>query len=55
MTTNVLSIDSITCRVEIINVNQWGEDHFPKFGLILDYFSKIFVHGERYDKGKGSN
>ena len=28
MTTKVLKIDSITCRVEIINVNQWGEDHF---------------------------
>ena len=29
MTTKVQNIDSITCRVEIINVNQWGEDHFP--------------------------
>ena len=34
MTTKVLNIDSITCRVEIINVNQWGEDYFPKFGLV---------------------
>ena len=32
MTTKVLNLDSITCRVKIINVNQWGEDHFPKFG-----------------------
>ena len=32
MTTKVLN--RITCRVEIINVNQWGEDHFPKFGPI---------------------
>ena len=34
MTTKVLNIDSITCRVKIINVNQWGEDYFPKFGPI---------------------
>ena len=26
--------NSTTCRDEIINVNQWGEDHFLKFGLI---------------------
>ena len=42
MTTKVLNVDRITCRVEIINVNQWGEGHFPKFGSILDYFPKIF-------------
>ena len=42
MNTKVLNLDSITCRVKIINVNQWGEDHFPKFGSILDYFPKIF-------------
>ena len=34
MTTKVLNVDSITCRVKIINVNQWGEDNFPKFGLV---------------------
>ena len=34
MTIKVQNIDSITCRVEIINVNQWGEDYFPKFGPI---------------------
>ena len=34
MTTKVLNEDNITCRVEIVNVNQWGEDHFPKFGPI---------------------
>ena len=34
MTTKVQNIDNTTCRVEIINVNQWGEDHFSKFGLI---------------------
>ena len=32
MTTKVQNIDSITCRVEIINVNQWGEDQGSKFG-----------------------
>jgi len=32
MTTKVRNIDSITCRVEIINVNQWGEDQSSKFG-----------------------
>ena len=40
MTTKVLN--RITCRVEIINVNQWGEGHCPKFGSILDYFPNIF-------------
>ena len=34
MTTKVLNVDRITCRVEIINVNQWSENHFPKFGLV---------------------
>ena len=34
MTTKVQNIDSITCRVETINVNQWGEDQIPKFGPI---------------------
>ena len=32
MTTKVQNVDNTICRVEIINVNQWGEDHFPKFG-----------------------
>ena len=39
MTTKVLNIDSITCRVEIINVNQWGEGHFPKFW----FNSRLFI------------
>ena len=34
MTTKTKNIDSTTCRVEIINANQWGEDHFLKFGPI---------------------
>ena len=42
MTTKVLNVDRISCRVEIIKVNQWGEGHFPKFGSILDCFPKIF-------------
>ena len=32
MTTKVQNIDSISCRVKIINVNQWGEDQSSKFG-----------------------
>ena len=32
MTTKVQRVGNTICRVEIINVNQWGEDHFPKFG-----------------------
>ena len=26
------NVDNTICRVEIINVNQWGEDHILKFG-----------------------
>ena len=32
MTTKVQNIDSITCRIEIINVNQWDEDQSSEFG-----------------------
>ena len=32
MTTKVQNVDNTICRVEIINVNQWGEDHILKFG-----------------------
>ena len=42
MTTKVLNIDSITCRVEIINVNQWSENHFSQIWSSLDYLPKIF-------------
>ena len=42
MTTKALNVDRMTCRVEIINVNQWGEGYFSKFGSILDNFPKIF-------------
>ena len=35
--------DSTTCRVEIINVNQWGEDHFDfQIWSNLDHLPKIF-------------
>ena len=32
MTTKVQRVGNTICRVEIIKVNQWDEDHFPKFG-----------------------
>ena len=32
MTIKAQNVDITTCRVEIINVNQWGEDHISKFG-----------------------
>ena len=32
MTTKVQKVGNTICRVEIINVNQWGEDHILKFG-----------------------
>ena len=31
ITTKVQRVGNTICRVEIINVNQWDEDHFPKF------------------------
>ena len=43
MTTKVLNIDSIICRVEIINVNQWDGDHFPKFGLVKIIYQRYLT------------
>ena len=43
MTTKVQNIDSITCRVKIINVNQWGENQFPKFGPIKIIYQRYLT------------
>ena len=42
MTTKVQNVGSTTCRVKIINVNQWGEDHISKIWSNLDHLPKIF-------------
>ena len=42
MTTKVQRVGNTICRDEIINVNQWGEDYFPKIWFKLEYLPKIF-------------